>query len=407
MTAPAQVPATRRITSENIERVLTFSIGIFALVLMAFAIPDLMLGPQLPGTGRYWFFLCIIPIMILGAMVMHRSKAITSVLAGTSATLILVSFIMWQYGLLGAQNTVEPRPWSLGIAGPAIGLAALAWDSRNTRLYGLVFAFAIWLMPLMPFGNTRTLSHSWQDALLTVVMTIAIVAAVAALRKAAANSDATAEVAGVTFAKLAQWEALAAERSHLDSLTHDTILSTLIVASQATQPESSEAAQRAAGVALTELDALPRRFSPQAPNEVTPADLLAQLRSGSLVYGAHITEPKNLHKIPLRIHAQLSQAFIGATLEAVRNSAIHDGVTVPRIQLSFDGDGQNRSYVRIEISDSGPGFDVDSLPSDRMGIRLSIMRRMQEVGGCAEIESTPGTGTTVRLTWSQGMDSRG
>ena len=42
------------------------------------------------------------------------------------------------------------------------------------------------------------------------------------------------------------------------------------------------------------------------------------------------------------------------------------------------------------VRDRGTGFDPESVPADRQGVRNSILDRMTRHGGTAEIRSTPG-----------------
>ena len=49
------------------------------------------------------------------------------------------------------------------------------------------------------------------------------------------------------------------------------------------------------------------------------------------------------------------------------------------------------------VRDRGRGFDPAAVAEDRYGVRHSIIDRMQRHGGTAEIRSTPGEGTEVRL----------
>ena len=44
---------------------------------------------------------------------------------------------------------------------------------------------------------------------------------------------------------------------------------------------------------------------------------------------------------------------------------------------------------------NGIGFDVDSVPPDRLGIRQSIIQRIEAVGGNVKIWSMAGAGTSV------------
>jgi signal transduction histidine kinase len=53
--------------------------------------------------------------------------------------------------------------------------------------------------------------------------------------------------------------------------------------------------------------------------------------------------------------------------------------------------------IDVFVRDRGTGFDPDAVPADRLGVRRSIMERMQRHGGTAEIRSAPGEGTEVRL----------
>ena len=53
--------------------------------------------------------------------------------------------------------------------------------------------------------------------------------------------------------------------------------------------------------------------------------------------------------------------------------------------------------VSVMIIDTGKGFAEDETGADRLGIRASVRRRMEEVGGDAKLWSAPGRGTSVVL----------
>ena len=53
--------------------------------------------------------------------------------------------------------------------------------------------------------------------------------------------------------------------------------------------------------------------------------------------------------------------------------------------------------VDVFVRDRGRGFDPGSTPADRHGVRHSIVDRMDRHGGSAEVRSTVGEGTEVRL----------
>ncbi|MGH2994070.1 MAG: ATP-binding protein [Solirubrobacterales bacterium] len=92
------------------------------------------------------------------------------------------------------------------------------------------------------------------------------------------------------------------------------------------------------------------------------------------------------------------EAFVAATREALTNAA----------KFAADG-GPIRLYAEIEdarvkafVDDRGDGFDPDRVPSDRRGIRESIVGRIERHGGHAEVRSGPGRGTEVELTLARG-----
>ena len=53
--------------------------------------------------------------------------------------------------------------------------------------------------------------------------------------------------------------------------------------------------------------------------------------------------------------------------------------------------------VDVFVRDRGRGFDPAAIAEDRYGVRNSIIDRMDRHGGTADVRSTPGEGTEVRL----------
>lgn len=84
------------------------------------------------------------------------------------------------------------------------------------------------------------------------------------------------------------------------------------------------------------------------------------------------------------------EALVQAAREAMLNAARHGGGTVSVYLEVTDG------AAEVFVKDRGPGFDPDAVPADRMGIRESIVGRMNRHGGTATISSTQ-DGTEVRL----------
>ncbi|MGY0503389.1 ATP-binding protein [Nocardia sp. FBN12] len=85
-------------------------------------------------------------------------------------------------------------------------------------------------------------------------------------------------------------------------------------------------------------------------------------------------------------------ALLGATREALVNAAKH--ADVPEIDLYAETEPHQ---VSIFVRDRGAGFDVSAVPADRRGVAKSICARIERRGGTAEIDSTIGRGTEVRI----------
>ncbi|GAB3770481.1 ATP-binding protein [Nocardioides ginsengisegetis] len=86
------------------------------------------------------------------------------------------------------------------------------------------------------------------------------------------------------------------------------------------------------------------------------------------------------------------RAVVSAAREAVTNAAKHAGTG--RVDVYAE---VTPTAVDVFVRDRGHGFDPADTPADRYGVRHSIIDRMDRHGGSAEVRSTPGEGTEVRL----------
>ncbi|OYD69035.1 ATP-binding protein [Rhodococcus sp. OK302] len=102
-------------------------------------------------------------------------------------------------------------------------------------------------------------------------------------------------------------------------------------------------------------------------------------------------------------------ALLGATREALVNSAKHSGEKEINLFAEVEGD-----QVSIFVRDRGVGFDVDAVPEDRQGLAKSIRGRIERRGGRVVVRSSPGKGTEIRvhmplggkadLQWDESVD---
>ncbi len=84
--------------------------------------------------------------------------------------------------------------------------------------------------------------------------------------------------------------------------------------------------------------------------------------------------------------------LVRATVQCVENARRHSGARGVEVVLGAEGGG-----VSVLVVDEGRGFDPDRLDEQRLGIRHSLMARLESVGGSAMVWSSPGNGTSVLL----------
>lgn len=86
-------------------------------------------------------------------------------------------------------------------------------------------------------------------------------------------------------------------------------------------------------------------------------------------------------------------ALLAAAREAMVNAARYAGAYGP---VSVYAE-MEPTQVSVFVRDRGPGFDLADVPPDRLGVRESIIGRMQRHGGRATVRRVAGRGTEVAL----------
>ncbi|GAA3227510.1 PspC domain-containing protein [Actinocorallia longicatena] len=112
-----------------------------------------------------------------------------------------------------------------------------------------------------------------------------------------------------------------------------------------------------------------------------------------------VAEVEDAHGIPIDVvcvgDCELDDrisAMIQAAREATVNAAKHSGAPSISVYAEVEAD-----ELEIFVRDRGKGFDQGGVPEDRMGVRGSIIGRMERHGGTARVKSAPGEGTEIRL----------
>ncbi|MEC3915737.1 sensor histidine kinase [Nocardia sp. CDC160] len=164
------------------------------------------------------------------------------------------------------------------------------------------------------------------------------------------------------------------------AVMHDTAAATLLMVGQGAAADPERIARQAARDLTVLESGIP------VPGDESEADLSESLRE----LAAECATPVKLRiDGPLPIPRGLAWTVTAAAREALTNIDRHAHASAVVVEADAG---------RLVIADDGVGFD-GTPGQDRHGIRHSIVERLREVGGDAEITSTPGSGTEIRLRW--------
>jgi PAS domain S-box-containing protein len=96
----------------------------------------------------------------------------------------------------------------------------------------------------------------------------------------------------------------------------------------------------------------------------------------------------------------VKESLLRVVRESFQNIMKHAGASIVAVTGSMTGNG-----LEISISDNGVGFSLEGIKGKKgRGIGTLLMReRIKELGGSMEIESMPGSGTTVRVCLKLGV----
>ncbi|KOT93254.1 histidine kinase [Streptomyces rimosus subsp. pseudoverticillatus] len=184
----------------------------------------------------------------------------------------------------------------------------------------------------------------------------------------------------------------AQERAEVAAHVHDSVLHTLTLIQR--NAEDPREVARLARAQERELRAWLYKPEGRGKDEEQEPDTLAEaVRKAA-------AEVEDHHGVPIEVvvvgDCPLDER-LGAQMQAAREAMVNAakyGGEGGAVQVYAEVEGRT---VFVSVRDRGPGFDLDAVPGDRMGVRESIIGRMQRNGGTARLRSAPDGGTVVEL----------
>ncbi|MFG2635544.1 PspC domain-containing protein [Streptomyces sp. NPDC048362] len=184
----------------------------------------------------------------------------------------------------------------------------------------------------------------------------------------------------------------AQERAEVAAHVHDSVLHTLTLIQR--NAENASEVRRLARAQERDLRTWLYKPEGTGRDETEEPDTVAE------AVRRNAAEVEDKHGVPIEVVVvgdcpldDRTGAQMQAAREAMVNAAKYGG-DGGAVQVYAEVEGKT---VFVSVRDRGPGFDLDSIPADRMGVRESIIGRMERNGGTARLRVVPGGGTEVEL----------
>jgi signal transduction histidine kinase len=306
--------------------------------------------------------------------------------------LLLLTWPLQAQGMHGAPATFVPWLWWAFDTGWIA--AALSFKMRWVSMYFATLVVGSMAMMLSPIGGAHTVPDVVQSAAFSVLSNGSVAVIALMLKNAAARTDRANEDAISARAANASTDAQSRERARVDALVHDSVLTALISASNATTKDQVAAS---ANLARDAIERLKSEF-----NEAARVKNIYV----SVFFDALTTAAKKLDEnldaratiaSPFLLQTRIADGLTEACLQAISNSVTHAGAKANR-ELILKASERS---LKIVVKDNGRGFRPSSAARGRLGIRNSIIGRTESVGGQVHIDSAPGKGASIIIEWIQ------
>jgi len=371
-------------------RALLGAVGAFDLV--AIIATQTVVGRIDPLALPGWYRILLVVCFVVPALV-----AIPALSAGvrTVRSLTIVAFVasVVPVSVLAVLLVVDPGrtgqlPWMVSATTSAAATAAIAWSARTAWIVVGALTAMIWALSAL-VGDL--IPNRVANDIQVLVISIGIIALSGELIRSGRRIDEATVSALAAAERRAARQARQAAAERARAIVHDDVLATLLLAARGVPhlrgllgEQAASAAQRVRTLAEPELSV-----------EVRVADLADRLREVARVESPRVAFSARIARGAVdAVPAPAATALVAAARQALANSARHARGAATSLILFGMRDG-----IRVVVRDDGPGFDLATVPPDRLGVTATILGRVRAVADCAaEIESGR-TGTTVTLGW--------
>ena len=382
------------ISRKQVERVFSRSVAVFGIVFGAQTVPWLL--GQLDEAQPVWLWV-IIPALfgtLLVALVFAIAQVWVRQIQGVFAVLYVLALATWPWFVLPGAEVFTGIHWLNYLISVATAMAAMAFPASIATIYLFLCPFLYVVVRVTPLGGGASWPLAVVEGVYALILGAAIVIIITMLRQAASSVDSAQATALDRYSHAVRQHATEVERVQVDSIVHDSVLTTFISAARAFTPQAQELAATMAGNAIGHL----RDAAAASPDDGTTVRFTS-LAERITDAAAALSSPFELRirSVGTRsLPVQASEAIYSAAVQAMVNSLQHAGEGDVSRWVSVRGVAPGG--IEIVVGDDGAGFDTSG-PSERLGVRVSILERVANAGGRASVQSAPGEGTTVSIRW--------
>ena len=394
--APPQSKQPRNpISRKQVENVFARSVAVFGLVFGAQTIPW-MLG-QLDEAYPLWLWIVVPSLfgMLVVVFITSFAKVWVKPAQGLFAILYLAALITWPLTVLPGAEIFSGIHWLNYLITVATAMAAIAFRPLIATIYLFLCPTIYVLFRATPIGGGAPPLLALFEGIYAVILGGAIIIILTMLRQAASSVDNAQATALDRYAHAVRQHATEVERVQVDSIVHDSVLTTLISAARAFTPQ----AQHLAATMATNTIGYLRDAAAASPDDGSMVRLtsLAERITETVNGYSGVFELRARSVGTRSIPAQAAEALYSAAAQAMVNSSRHAGDTGVTRWVAFRSVAPGG--IEIIVGDTGRGFSVADIPEERIGVRISIIERLANAGGRAVIQSAPDEGTLVSLRW--------
>ncbi|WP_411698198.1 sensor histidine kinase [Conyzicola sp.] len=392
------VPTGKRspISRLQIEGLASRLTAVFGIVFGLQTLPVLL--SQIDASEPLWAWI-VVPALYASIVVAFVAAMAQRWVVGTNivvASIYLLALATWPLAITVPSDGQLDRYWLYFLVTYATATATVGFSLPIATCYLFAAPVIYGFIRVTPQGGNASVLEATLEVVYSILIGGAVVLIITLLRQAAAAVDVAQSAALDRYSRAVHAHATEIERVQVDSIVHDSVLTTLLSAARAYTPEAKRIAATMASNAIghlreaalvspddggsVQLSAVARRISEAASSMSAPFELR--------------TRDVSAQGMPL----QAAEAVYSAAVQAMVNSLQHAGQD-PRVSRWVTIRGAVPSGIEVEVGDTGVGFSFVDLPAERMGLRVSIVERVTNAGGLVEIDSAVDEGTVIAIRW--------